>query len=54
VHLHVDSPKKVKNSLKDFLVFDGKTKVLEFESKQEENKEAYQNFKQKIKEGYGA
>jgi len=54
VHLHVDSPKRVKNSLKDFFVFDGKTKILEFESKQEENKEAYQNFKQKIKEGYGA
>ncbi|HCW08223.1 MAG TPA: 2-succinyl-5-enolpyruvyl-6-hydroxy-3-cyclohexene-1-carboxylic-acid synthase [Cytophagales bacterium] len=52
-YLHVDSEKKIRNSLKDFLVFDSKTKILEFESTQEENKEAYQKFKQKIKEGYG-
>jgi 2-succinyl-5-enolpyruvyl-6-hydroxy-3-cyclohexene-1-carboxylate synthase len=52
-YLYVDSNKKIKNSLKEFFVFDNKTKVLEFESKQEENKEAYQKFKQQIKEGYG-
>ena len=52
-YLPVDSPKKIKNSLKEFFVFDNKTKILEFESKQEENKEAYQKFKQQIKEGYG-
>ncbi|GHN03239.1 2-succinyl-5-enolpyruvyl-6-hydroxy-3-cyclohexene- 1-carboxylate synthase [Cytophagales bacterium WSM2-2] len=53
-YLHVDSLKKMKNSLKDFLVFDGKTKILELESEQEGNKEAYKNFKQQIKKGYGA
>ncbi|MBI1770449.1 MAG: 2-succinyl-5-enolpyruvyl-6-hydroxy-3-cyclohexene-1-carboxylic-acid synthase [Bacteroidetes bacterium] len=52
-YLHVDSPKKIKNSLKDFFVFNSKTKILEFESGQEENKEAYGKFKQQIKEGYG-
>ncbi len=52
-YLPVDSPKKIKNSLKEFFVFDNTTKILEFESKQEENKEAYQKFKQQIKEGYG-
>ncbi len=51
-HLHVDSPKKLKNSLKDFFIFNSKTKILEFESEQEGNKEAYQKFKQQIKEGY--
>lgn len=53
-YLHVDSSKKIKNSLKDFFIFDGKTKILEFESQQEENRVAYKNFKQQIKTGYGA
>jgi 2-succinyl-5-enolpyruvyl-6-hydroxy-3-cyclohexene-1-carboxylate synthase len=52
-YLHVDSLKKIKNSLKDFLAFNSKTKILELESDQEINKDAYQKFKQKIKEGYG-
>ncbi|MGC4022073.1 MAG: 2-succinyl-5-enolpyruvyl-6-hydroxy-3-cyclohexene-1-carboxylic-acid synthase [Cyclobacteriaceae bacterium] len=52
-YLHVDSQKKIKNSLKDFFIFDGKTKILEFETGQEENKEAYKNYKEQIKKGYG-
>ncbi len=49
----VDSLKKIKNSLKDFFIFDGKTKILEIESSQKENKEAFENYKQQIKSGYG-
>lgn len=52
-YLHIDSSKKIKNGLKDFLTFNSKTKILELESSQEENREAYQKFKQQIKEGYG-
>jgi 2-succinyl-5-enolpyruvyl-6-hydroxy-3-cyclohexene-1-carboxylate synthase len=52
-YLHIDSLKKVKNCLKDFLLFDGKTKIMEIESSQEENKEAFEIFKQQIKSGYG-
>jgi len=52
-HLLIDSPKKIKNGLKDFLTFNSKTKILELESSQEVNREAYQKFKQQIKEGYG-
>lgn len=52
-HIVVDSPKKLKNSLKDFFTFDGKTKILEIESSQETNKKAFENFKTLIKNGYG-
>ncbi len=52
-YLHIDSLKKIKNSLKDFFTFDGKTKILEMESSQEENKKAFEEFKQHIKSGYG-
>ncbi len=52
-YLPFDSEKKMKNSLKDFLIFDSKTKILEIESGQEENKEAFEKFKQQIKSGYG-
>jgi 2-succinyl-5-enolpyruvyl-6-hydroxy-3-cyclohexene-1-carboxylate synthase len=53
-HILIDGSKKIKNGLKDFFAFNSRAKVMEFESKQGENKEAYQEFKQKIKEGYGA
>ena len=53
-YLHVDTPKKIKNSLKDFFVFDGKTKILEFESETEGTKEAYLKFKEQIKKSYEA
>ncbi len=52
-YLSIDSIKKIKNNLKDFFIFDGRTKILEMESSQEENKEAFEKFKQQIKSGYG-
>jgi len=52
-YLHVDSAKKIKNSLKDFLIFANTMKILEMVSSQEENKEAFEKFKQQIKSGYG-
>jgi 2-succinyl-5-enolpyruvyl-6-hydroxy-3-cyclohexene-1-carboxylate synthase len=52
-YLHLDSLKKIKNNLKDFFIFDGKTKILEIESTQDENKRAFEKFKQQIKSGYG-
>ncbi len=52
-YLYIDSIKKIKNGLKDFFIFDGKTKILEMESGQEENKQAFEKFKQQIKSGYG-
>jgi 2-succinyl-5-enolpyruvyl-6-hydroxy-3-cyclohexene-1-carboxylate synthase len=52
-HLPIDSIKKMKNSIKDFLIFDAKPKILEMESSQEENKKAFEQFKQQIKSGYG-
>ena len=50
---HLDSLKKIKNILKDFFIFDGRTKILEIESSQEENTEAFEKYKQQIKSGYG-
>jgi 2-succinyl-5-enolpyruvyl-6-hydroxy-3-cyclohexene-1-carboxylate synthase len=50
----VDSIKKIKNAIKDFFIFDGKTKILELESRQDENQNAFESFKQQIKSGYGA
>jgi len=52
-YLHIDSLKKIKSSLKDFFTFDDKAKILEIESSQEENKEAFEKFKKQIKSGYG-
>ncbi len=52
-YFHIDSLKKVKNGMTDFLIFDGKTKIFEMESHQEENKEWFEKFKQQIKSGYG-
>lgn len=51
-YLHIDSAKKIKNGLKDFFLFNGKTKVLELESSQKINKETFLKFKQAIKKGY--
>ncbi len=53
-YICLDGSKKTKNSLKNFFLFDGPTKILEMESSQEENKEAFDKFKQQIKSGYGA
>ena len=52
-HIVIDSIKKLKNGLKDFFTFEGKTKILEVESSQEANKKAFENFKHLIKNGYG-
>jgi 2-succinyl-5-enolpyruvyl-6-hydroxy-3-cyclohexene-1-carboxylate synthase len=52
-HFVLDSVKKIKNGLKDFLIFDGQTKIVEVESGQESNKKAFENFKHLIKNGYG-
>lgn len=52
-HIALDSTKKIRNSLKDFLTFDGPTKILEVETSQDVNKKAFENFKHLIKNGYG-
>lgn len=44
-HIVVDTTKKIKNGLKDFFTFDGKTKILEVEGSQDVNKKAFENFK---------
>ncbi|MFM8832273.1 MAG: 2-succinyl-5-enolpyruvyl-6-hydroxy-3-cyclohexene-1-carboxylic-acid synthase [Cytophagales bacterium] len=51
-HIALDSPKKTKNSLKDFFEFDGKTKILEVTSNQTIAKEAFNQYKSIIKKGY--
>lgn len=51
-YILLDSEKKLKNNLKDFFEFDGKTKILEIESNQQIAKEAYTNYKSLIKKGY--
>ncbi|HEY0741899.1 MAG TPA: 2-succinyl-5-enolpyruvyl-6-hydroxy-3-cyclohexene-1-carboxylic-acid synthase [Chryseosolibacter sp.] len=51
-HLHLDSPKKTKNLLKDFFDFDGTVKILEVESEAETNKTYFESLKAKIKHSY--
>lgn len=51
-HLHLDNRRKLKNHLKDFLDFDGKTRVLEMESEVHLNKTIFDALKQKIKTSY--
>lgn len=51
-HLHLDSRRKLKNLLKDFFEFDGRAKILEFESDAAQNKTLFDNLKQKIKKSY--
>lgn len=51
-HLKLDNRRKFKNLLKDFLDFDGRTKILEFESNVTLNKTVFENLKQKIKKSY--
>ena len=53
-HLKLDSKRKMKNLIKDFFDFDGKTKILELESDSALNKNIFENFKQKIKNSYEA
>jgi 2-succinyl-5-enolpyruvyl-6-hydroxy-3-cyclohexene-1-carboxylate synthase len=51
-HLRLDHKRKLKNLLKDFLTFDGRTKILEIETDTLINKILFDNFKQKIKKSY--
>jgi 2-succinyl-5-enolpyruvyl-6-hydroxy-3-cyclohexene-1-carboxylate synthase len=51
-YLKLDNKRKLKNFLKDFFDFDGKTKILELESDSTHNKIIFNNFKQKIKDSY--
>jgi 2-succinyl-5-enolpyruvyl-6-hydroxy-3-cyclohexene-1-carboxylate synthase len=51
-YLLLDSRRKLKNILKDFFDFDGKTKILELESDVTLNKNIFDNLKQKIKKSY--
>jgi 2-succinyl-5-enolpyruvyl-6-hydroxy-3-cyclohexene-1-carboxylate synthase len=51
-HLQLDNKRKIKNLLKDLFTFDGKGKILEFESDVNLNKSVFENLKQKIKKSY--
>jgi 2-succinyl-5-enolpyruvyl-6-hydroxy-3-cyclohexene-1-carboxylate synthase len=48
-YLRLDNVKKLKNSLKDFFSFDGRTKILELDSTQALNKQIFENFKKHLK-----
>lgn len=51
-HLLLDNKRKVKNLLKDFFDFDGRTKILELESNTGVSRTIFDNFKKKIKKSY--
>jgi 2-succinyl-5-enolpyruvyl-6-hydroxy-3-cyclohexene-1-carboxylate synthase len=51
-YLKLDSRKKLKNLLKDFFEFDGRTKILEVESEIHTNKNVFDSLKNKIKKSY--
>jgi 2-succinyl-5-enolpyruvyl-6-hydroxy-3-cyclohexene-1-carboxylate synthase len=51
-HLLLDSKRKLKNLIKDFFDFDGRTKILELEGDTSVNKIIFDNFKKKIKKTY--
>ncbi len=51
-YISLDSQKKIKNSLKDFFEFTGKTKILEIQSEQKTAKEAFDKFNSQIKKAY--
>lgn len=53
-YISLDSSKKIKNSLKDFFDFNGKTKILEIKSDQQVAKETFTQFNLQIKKGYDA
>ena len=50
--LRITHARQVKNTLADFFIFDGKTKILELESSQTLNKENYNRYKKHIKSTY--
>lgn len=51
-YLKIDNRRKVQNTLKDFLDFDGRTKILELESSHNLNKTIFEALKLKIKKSY--
>jgi 2-succinyl-5-enolpyruvyl-6-hydroxy-3-cyclohexene-1-carboxylate synthase len=51
-HLKVDTTKKIKNLMKDFLTFDGTAKVMELESDTKTNRRIIEDLREKIKNSY--
>jgi 2-succinyl-5-enolpyruvyl-6-hydroxy-3-cyclohexene-1-carboxylate synthase len=51
-HLQPDHPRKIQSLLKDFLAFDGHTKILELETDTSLNKTLLEKLKLKIKQSY--
>ncbi len=51
-YLKLDNKRKLKNLMKDFFDFDGRTKILELETDIAVNKNIFDNLRQKIKESY--
>lgn len=51
-YLLLDNKKKIKNLIQDFVSFDNRTKILEFESDASLNKEAFDTLKKQIKKSY--
>jgi 2-succinyl-5-enolpyruvyl-6-hydroxy-3-cyclohexene-1-carboxylate synthase len=53
-YLLLDNRRKMKNLIKDFVDFDGRTKVLELDTNKTLNKAVVESLKLKIKESYDA
>ncbi len=51
-HLNLDNRRKLKNIVKDFFEFDGKTKILELETDSTVNQTLFENLKQKMRKSY--
>jgi 2-succinyl-5-enolpyruvyl-6-hydroxy-3-cyclohexene-1-carboxylate synthase len=51
-YLKIDNQRKIKNMFKDFLAFDGKTKIMEIESDTATSKHVFGVLKSKIKKSY--
>jgi 2-succinyl-5-enolpyruvyl-6-hydroxy-3-cyclohexene-1-carboxylate synthase len=51
-YLKLDNKRKIRNLLKDFFDFDGRTKILEIESEITTNKAIFEHLKNKIKKSY--
>jgi len=51
-YLKLDNKRKIKNTIKNFFEFDGRTKILELESSIDLNKSIFDNLKQTIKKSY--
>ena len=51
-YLKLDNKRKIKNTLKNFFEFDGRTKILELESSIDQNTSIFDNLKQTIKKSY--